>query len=372
MSVVAPIVSPPKSPSERLGRAVTIATVAGFIAQTFGAGLRGMGVVFLLSLGLYYFFEKTVIENAERRERLQNLPITPTGFIAILLLATLAGGLLRQHWINSNTVDVAEMADTFHWRLRFCFSSDNCVANALGGLAEKLGTKSDTAPEQLFADQALGEIVRTSPKSMALLNLLGIYGDSFLGTGESIPSGSKDLTSTHIPEYLVPNYSENHAGVLAWSMEEHSEKLQLTMMQLLETNPINHQSSLAGVREAVILNRGNEALPSLVRFAMVPDLKRQPDGSAGSGAGYQGCLGRPERRRVFFSSLDYMVRASNSVKEAADLSGYRFVPGAAEQHLYVFMFAPVSSNELIRPTWKRVLAQTKEEFSMTPACREGK
>ena len=344
-----------------LDRAATVATVVSFIAQSFGLTLRPTAIVFLLSLGGYLLVTRLVA--ADRLQVPARLPV----WIASILLATLIGTLLRQHMMDARIVDLGEVSDTFHWRVWFCFGKEECIANALADLREKVPGKSWDASAQLFSDQALGAVVRTSPVSLKLLHkFYGIVDERFLGTGNSLPSGSKEFTSERIPEFLVPNYSDDHPGILAWRINSGSELLRRPLQDLIQSPTINVQGSPDEIRQEILADVRNTDRPSLVRFAMVPDIEKE------SPHKYSGCFGLQARHRVFFSSLNFMEGNTKSLEEAADLSGYQFDPQAPNQHLYVFMFVPASASELLVPTWFNLAADVKAEVGVPSKCPSAK
>jgi hypothetical protein len=342
---------------ERLGQALTVGTVIGFIAQIFGASTRNTAIAatvgLLVSMGISYLLQR----NPNIGGTLRTSRVGAAFLIPVILIAILIGALIRQHWMNNEVTDLQELNDSFQWRLRLCFGRENCHLNVLTELPGELTAKSEDAPEELFADQALGKVVRSSPAAMETLrHAYGVYKTQFLGTGQSITSDSKDFTTQRIPEYLVPNYPDDHTGVLAWQIpQENLSLLNSSLQVLLDSKTIHNNPSDAQVRDAIRKNLGNAATPSLVRFAMVPDLMRGHERQK-----YSGCFGLPERKRVFFSDLDYMIKNTNTVQGAAQLSGYQFSTGAEKQDLYVFMFVPFDSSEHLSPTWRNLLTHLKD------------
>lgn len=341
----------------RLERAVTTSTIMGFIAQMFGVSIRGTGIVFVISLIVFYVVVKLF------EQQLHSLPITLPVLISAVLLAILGGTLLRQHYIDSKIADIGEVTDTFHWRLRLCFGKETCIAGVLATLPERVQSRSNDAADELFADQALGAIVRTSRPSLKLLRTLYGVDDRFIGGGESLPSGKTAFTSQRVPEFLVPNYNDRHAGVLVWRLTSDSASRTKGLLDLLATPPVNFQESIDRTRNLIAQQRAGSDRPALVRFAMVPDVD---EGSPGL---YSGCFGLAARHRVFFSSLDYMLKNTVSVDEAANLSGYKFNAEAQNQHLYVFMFVPTNPSEVFAPTWRSLLTDTKEQAVASPICK---
>jgi hypothetical protein len=342
-----------------LERAATVATVVSFIAQSFGLGLRPTAIIFLLTLGGYLLTTRMVA--AAKLQLSARLPV----WVASILFATLVGALLRQHIMDARIADLGEVTDTFHWQVWFCFEREQCIANVLANLREKIPGRSWDASAQLFSDQALGAVIRTSAVSVQLLHKLYGIDERFLGTGSSLPSGKKEFVAQRIPEFLVPNFNDDHPGVLAWRISNGSDLLSKPLQELLQSPTVNSQVSPNDIRKEIRENLKNSDRPSLVRFAMVPDTEEHQQG-------YSGCFGLPARHRVFFSSLDYMQGNTFSLYDAADLSGYRFDPQASNQHLYVFMFVPDSASEVVVPTWFNLAADVKEEVQVPPKCQPSK
>jgi len=172
-------------PSNRLERAVTAATIMGFIAQIFGLGIRGTALSFV-GIVVAYFIIDRIFGWSNLGQRLRNLKITPLMLVAAVLLAILVGAVLRQHYIDSKIVDLGEVTDNFHWRLRLCFGRERCIANTLADLSDMVPSRSNSAAEELFSDQALGEVVRTSSHSVELLRKVYGINDRFVGAGQDV------------------------------------------------------------------------------------------------------------------------------------------------------------------------------------------
>src|SRR5262249_53515297 len=138
----------------------------------------------------------------------------------------------------------------------------------------------------------------------------GVYGDKFLGTGESLQSGKK-FTDARIPEYLVPNYPDSHKNVLLWRLKPGDPELDGSLMDLLDRPPYHEPGDAEAIRSRIKakINSHDDQNPLLVRFAMVPDLEKA---RAQPSPNYSGCFARKERKRAFFSSLSYMTKHTNN------------------------------------------------------------
>jgi len=138
-------------------------------------------------------------------------------------------------------------------------------------------------------------------------------------------------------------------------------------MDLLERHPFRESKDVETVRDRIKaqIREHRDDPPLLVRFAMVPDLEKTRSQVSSR---YSGCFARQERKRAFFSSLDYMAKHSRNVKEAGELSGYQFVQGSGKeiQYLYIFIFVPVNSSEYMVPTWRNLLLHMTE----SSACQQ--
>jgi hypothetical protein len=66
-----------------------------------------------------------------------------------------------------------------------------------------------------------------------------------------------------------------------------------------------------------------------------------------------------------------MMKNTASVKAASELAGAKFVAGKGKeiQYLYVFMFAPLNSDECRDPTWRNLLIHLKEPSACSPGVK---
>jgi len=203
---------------------------------------------------------------------------------------------------------------------------------------------------------------RTSSHSVELLRKVYGINDRFVGAGQALPS-RRAFISQRTPEFLVFNYNDDHVGVLAWRLTVDSPLLKKPLRDLINSTPFNRQTSVDDTRNRILQNLANSDRPSLIRFAMVPDVEE------GKQQLYSGCFALPVRHRAFFSSLDHMMHNTATVEEAADLSGYEFNQQESNQHMYIFVFAPAHVTEVIVPTWRNLLTGVTQDVQIPPACR---
>jgi hypothetical protein len=346
-----------------LGRTVAVATIVGFIAQGFGAGLHTTAIVFVLTFVAAYPIHRYQLLS-RLQGRLKSAPISPLMVIAVALACILGGMLLRQHYMISPAgVDVGELTDGFNWKLRWCRQDVLCKAAAISSLPEEVAPKDKRPGEQLFSDQVLGEILRSSPESMSILRKYYGVDKEFLGTGLSKPLGQENFFSARIPEYLVPNYPDTHQGVLVWKLDPILKYADQNLYDtLLTTTPDNatgwSKQQLKDMRAN--LNKRlawNATAPAVVRFALIPR------------GGYSGCLGRVEAHEVFASHFGLMKANAVTVEDATRMSGYPLTTEADEE-LYAFVFVPAHDDELKQPTWTHMAGNLRAEMDRPSPCLE--
>jgi hypothetical protein len=353
-----------------LGRTVAIATIVGFIAQGFGAALHTTAIVFVVTFLAAYPIHRYLKRPSHLQGRLRAAPVSRPVLVAVGLACILGGMLFRQHVvIGPAGVDVGELTDSFRWKMLWCRhfaqgqpKNDACKASAMASLADDVAAKNDYPGESLFADQVLGEILRSSPEAMSLLRkYYGVKEDGFLGTGLSEPSKQKDFAAERIPEYLVPNYPDTHEGVLVWKLDPILKYADKNLYETLKTlPPIN---SAAADKEQLKEMRAtlNQRLawgssnPAVVRFAQIPRGK------------YSGCLGRIEAHEVFANHLGLIKASGLTVEEATRMSGFPFNPGANDE-LYVFIFIPYREDELNEATWSYLVKHVRSEMDKPSPC----
>jgi hypothetical protein len=327
-----------------LGRTVAVATIVGFIAQGFGAGLHTTAIVFVLTFVAAYPIHRYLKQPSRLKGRLKSAPISGPMVMAIALACILGGMLIRQQYmIGPAGVDVGELTDGFKWKLLLCRHDELCKAAAISALPTEVKPRDSLPGEQLFSDQVLGEILRSSPESMKLLRkYYGVKEDGFLGTGISKPLDEQNFIGGRIPEYLMPNYPETHEGVLVWKLDPILKYADKKLYDTLNTvTPINTgrwpQSQLEDMRASLNQRLAWDAkAPPVVRFALIPR------------GNYSHCLGRVEAHEVFASHLGLITANGLTVGEAARMSGYQLT--AENDEFYVFVFVPAHDKELKEPT----------------------
>lgn len=353
-----PVDTSRKPLEDLLGRVVGIATIVAFIAQGFGASLRTTAFVFTGAAIVFFVLHKLASHHPTIQNRVTNLPLGIPAIIGIALLCILGGMLLRQHYVDSYSLDVGELTDSFHWKLRWCRHGEKCIASAISSLAREVHPKDSSAGEELFADQVLSEIVRSSDESMNLLRK--IYGakNEFLAIGLAKPSDQHSFISGRIPEYLVPNYADSLDGVFVWKLEPRLEYEETKLYEVLRsTPPINKTQAQLDANVTNLSNRlvWNASLPAVVRFALIPKGE------------YSKCLGRSEAHEVFASHLGLMKANGFTVEEAARMSGYP-LSKTGNDELYTFVFFPSHSGELNEATWSHIVSDVGTEVEKPSPC----
>jgi hypothetical protein len=328
--------------------AVTIATVAGFVAQGLRVGAHSTAILCVACVAAAFFAIKFLRKHAGAMSLLNASPLRLSAIIAIALAAMLGGVLVRQQEIDSYSIlDVGELADTFHWKIWLCHGDQTCIASKLAALRDQVPESSNPPSEQVFRDQALGKIVKTSPEAMNLLNRLYGTDNRFLGIGLSLPSAKTSSSDARIPEYLVPNYNDTHTGVLVWKLDRQvdEDKSLSEIVQsapaMMPDSPAKLEVCRADMRKHLTLEN---PLPAVVRFALIPQYR------------YSGCMGRKESQYVFASHLGMLMDHKLTVEEAERLSGFSLQRSTADQDLYVFVFIPPHADEIVQATWRNVVS----------------
>lgn len=351
-----------KSPPDPFVHAVTIATVAGFVAQGLGAGTHVTAGLSVVCVVVAYLAIKYLRKHSSIMRLVNASPIRLSAIIAIALASMLVGVLLRQHEIDQYSVDVGELADTFNWKIRFCDHNPKCIASVVSSLNDEVPESSTSFSEQVFRGQALGKITKSSPEGIGLLKRqYGVDERFFLGVGQSLPSGTSSFSDARIPEYLVPNYRDTHEGVIVWRLHpklvQENKGLSEIIMSTPSLKPAGAdelQTRRGEIRKH--LGIGDPA-PAVVRFAQIPDSL------------YSGCLGLPQRQYVFASHLGMLMANNLTVEEAARLSGYSLQKNKADQDLYVFVFIPSHQEEIVQPTWRRVTSLIASDEAGQSYCK---
>lgn len=342
---------------ELLANAVVVATVAGLIAQGLGTGARFTAILSVICVGIAYLGIKFLHKRPLAASRFR-----PSAVVAVALVAMLAGVLLRQHEIDHYSLDVGELADTFHWKMRWCRQDQKCIAAAVSSLSDSVPEISAPSSEQVFRDQAVGKVIMASPEVIGLAKrLFGVDEKHFLGIGASLPTGRQTFPAARIPEYLIPNYSDKNEGIIVWRLRpklvQENKKLSDIINSTPAVTPDNNaelQIRLGAIRKHLALD---DDLPAVIRFAQIPESK------------YSGCLGLPERQYVFANHLGMLMANDLTVEAAAGLSGYVLQPSRTDQDLYVFVFQPSHEAEIVTPTWRRVVSLTASEMTSKSYCK---
>ncbi|MGA2902712.1 MAG: hypothetical protein ABSD98_02695 [Candidatus Korobacteraceae bacterium] len=308
------------------------------------------------------------------REKLEELlsgpPIVRLIAGSLFLMVALAGAFvgLREQWEkfkaphpDYTALNVPKLTGAFDKQVLACKHGEACIAGALSELPHEVRSKDEHATQEgLFADQVIGEIVRSSPEAMQLLHKVYGVDQGFLGTGLSEPAAQSNFAKARFPEYLVPNYRESHEGVLVWNLTK-LQYLQANLYETLRTMPpVNAKGwapqELNAMRELIEQRTvWKSDLPAMVRFALIP--KGQ----------YSHCLGRKEAHKVFVNDLG-PTRANNlTLEESARMSGYP-VTDAPERDRYVFVFLPQDKAEFVPPTWGSMVSNIGAEVAKPSPC----
>lgn len=238
---------------------------------------------------------------------------------------------------------------------------DDCVAKALTSRRRPHAIGSG-AFAALAADLRAGTILLSDPYVKGKLSTwLGI-GENFLGTGFSLPLNEQDPSEARIPEVLVPNFKDSDTGVWTWILDPAATNLAKTVSQIIydfDPEQLKHpgqtKANLEAFRSEIKqrITERDARLPPVVRFA-------QPKK-------YSGCLGLPERVRVFASHLEPVITLR--LKDAGDLSGYALGPDRP-QKLYVMVFVPSHPDQVVPATWPRILEKLPQWVGKERPCPE--
>ena len=82
-------VEKPTSVWDRLGQAVTVATVIGFISQVFGSSTRGTALICVVALVVTWIGLYVVEKSPQTREKIYTSRIAPSKIVALVLAAVL-------------------------------------------------------------------------------------------------------------------------------------------------------------------------------------------------------------------------------------------------------------------------------------------
>ena len=206
-------------------------------------------------------------------------------------------------------------------------------------------SRSAFPPAVLRHDAAIAEVLLSYKSVADVLRLrLGIYQDSFLGTGLSIAVTAQDYGSASVHEYLVPNIADNKSSIWMRRIDPVGPEFQQEISEFVKQDP-NPDAKNAKLRDQIIQfmsekSRGNSP-SALIRFERLDS--EQYDRSK--------TLGRPEARRVFASDLAEVWNLK--LKDAATASGYQLK--SQGDTFFVWIFLPPSPQDAILATWTNVL-----------------
>lgn len=231
-----------------------------------------------------------------------------------------------------------------------------CLADALEPVLEtRPGRLDSNKVTGLASDLLAGQLMLANSNIRNILQFRLSTGTSFLGSGFSEPEGQVNYTKARVPEYLVPNLSDQSPRVWVWKfypweMEGRKtiEEYNLVDVLLHRRKPINHPD-FNRVWDSLKQSPSTGGSPSvLVRFALFkPEIRDS------------GCLGRTEATRVFMSSLNEVE--DKTAREAARSSGWA-VPGQNDnsgRQLVVWVYAPTHEGDVTPGTWGNVLDNFK-------------
>lgn len=228
---------------------------------------------------------------------------------------------------------------------------------ALGQLAD-----AEFAGESLLVNSTIRPV---------LLDRLSI-DDRFIGTGESEPVGATWAAAARVPEFLVANLSDSAPWVWAWELNLGEFKKNQAMLDrklidvLLTTPPQPHADGKTFADYWSWIERdhlNNYQVPALVRF--VPLDPNNIHGEKGRPPAPSGCLGKPRATRVFMNSLADVK--DETLRQAAEDSGYTEAPEDPNTRLYVWVYVPQQKGQAVRATWSNVL-QNLTAWIQGPAC----
>ena len=261
------------------------------------------------------------------------------------------------------------------WQREIFTALDKCrgvPASADACMAHELATRQHPAMEgsgfdpraDLAFDLRAGSVLRQHPHlNNKLWDWLGV-GDRFLGTGFSQPHLSRDYAAARIPEVLIPNFSDSHESVWTWVLEPVATNLSRTVAEVIyETEPMQATSAQRlrdfGPFRKEIRHRittFNDSRPPVIRFVPITREK------------YSGCLGKPERLRVFASRLGPVINMT--LGDATQFSGYVVKPEdvKSDLKLYVMVFVPSQPDDIVSPTWREIVSRLEGWLREPKTC----
>lgn len=197
-------------------------------------------------------------------------------------------------------------------------------------------------------DLMAGQLLLNDDNVSSVLGDRLSIGERFLGSGRSQPNDEKDYKAASVPEYLVPNLSDQSPDVWVWELDEgriHGQKpiMERILLEVLRSSAPKYNADFVGNWDSLEGHlQPNDARPILVRFAALDPRK------------YSGCLGRPTATRVFMSNFGDL--AQRTVGEAARSTGWT-APDKPDssQKLFVWVYAPTGEYQAVSATWGNVL-----------------
>jgi hypothetical protein len=231
---------------------------------------------------------------------------------------------------------------------------EKTLAECEKALADALKIKAPSRPDKLPAslrrDQAIADILMTYPKTRNILRVrFGIYEDSFLGTGLSMPSGGARYEAASVHEYWIKNYNypETNSWILMRILDpiNNPQELAMTVQELIETTKVPEEPArqLLVKKIAQRVMEKDTVKPAVIRFVPLNPVE------------YQHTLGRPDSFRVFASNLAEVWHTK--ISDAAGYSGHRASEG---RKLYLFVFLPSHPDDVVPATWSELLTRLPE------------
>jgi hypothetical protein len=245
-----------------------------------------------------------------------------------------------------------------------CKGSEECVAQSISQVRHPPGESNwPGAMSDMAADLRAGTVLMQN--DVVRNKLWAWYGvdEKFVGSGFSQPSLTTDYSVMRVAEVLVPNYEDDHDGVLIWKLQPIATSLEKTIADVIY-NETPAPPKIGQRRQEVSAYRTeiqrrlaahDALLPPVVRFAQLTDRE------------YSGCLGRTDRLRVFASQLEPVINMK--LEDAARYSGYVVKPdNKNEKNLFVMVFVPVAAEDVVPGTWAVILSQTKNWSGASKTC----
>jgi hypothetical protein len=210
--------------------------------------------------------------------------------------------------------------------------------------------------------------------SKILEKFFGIYRDTFIGAGLSLPTPTGDVPPNYgaarLREFLLPNYCADEVGskrcppgsrsgqIWTWVIDSTTLSTQpnLTVSQIVtQLEPQSSKNEWDKINVKTWLETGSDDREMLVRFSQFPI------------SAYQGSVGRAEAEYVFFSSL--RETWSRSLINAAQYSG-RNPPKtdkvASNPPIFLWVFVPNFRDEFTLATWENVFLILDNIYNKSP------